>query len=140
MAEALLTMREKNIQIHSLLVVRNGDVVVDAYFYPYDGGTVHDLASVTKSVMTTLIAIAADQGKLDLDQPMVSFFPDRTIANLDARKERITVRHLASMASGLDSLGFAQDEGTLRDAGQPGLRAVRLGPQGRNGAGHAVRL
>ena len=101
-------MREKNIQIHSLLVVRNGDVVVDAYFYPYDGGTVHDLASVTKSVMTTLIAIAAEQGKLDLDQPMVSFFPDRTIANRDARKERITVRHLASMASGLDSLGLAR--------------------------------
>jgi CubicO group peptidase (beta-lactamase class C family) len=32
---------------------------------------------------------------------MVSFFPDRTIANLDARKEAITVRHLVSMTSGL---------------------------------------
>jgi hypothetical protein len=70
---------------------------------------------VTKSVMTTLIAIAAAQGKLDLDQPLVSFFPDRTIANRDALKERITVRDLAKMASGLDSVGFALDEGTLRD-------------------------
>ena len=85
-------MREKNIQIHSLLVVRNGDVVVDAYFYPYDGSTVHDLASVTKLLMTTLIGIAIDQGKLDLDHPVVSFFPEHTIANRDARKERMTVR------------------------------------------------
>ena len=61
------------------------------------------LASVTKSVMTTLIGIAADQGKIQLDQPMVSFFPDRTIANLDARKEHITVRHLASMMNGFES-------------------------------------
>ena len=76
---------------------------MDAYFYPYDGSTVHDMASVTKSVMTTLIGIAADQGKLDLDKPMVSFFPDRTIANLDPRKEKITVRHLAGMVTGLES-------------------------------------
>jgi len=71
LADALLTMRERNIQIHSLLVIRDGKALVDAYFYPYDGSTVHDLASVTKSVMTTLIAIAADQGKLDLDAPMM---------------------------------------------------------------------
>lgn len=101
LADLVLTIREHGIQIHSLLVVRNGYMVADAAFYPYDGRTIHDVASVTKSVMTTLIGIAVDQGKLDLDDKMVSFFPDRTIANLDARKEAITVRHLVSMTSGL---------------------------------------
>lgn len=101
LADALLAWRQQNIQIHSLQIVRNGYMVADATFYPYDGQTIHDVASVTKSVMTTLIGIAADQGKLDLDDKMVSFFPDRTIANLDARKEAITVRHLVSMTSGL---------------------------------------
>ncbi len=114
LAEALLTMREKDINIHSLMIIRNGEVVVDAYFYPYDGKTVHDQASVTKSVMTTLIAIAADQGKLHLDQPMVSYFPGRTIANRDALKERITVRQLTSMSSGLDCTS-ERDEETLRE-------------------------
>jgi CubicO group peptidase (beta-lactamase class C family) len=102
MAEGLLAMRQEEIPIHSLTIVRHGYVLVDAYFYPYDGSTVHDMASVTKSVMTTLIGIAADQGKLSLEDPMVSFFPDRTIANLDERKQRITVAHLASMSSGLE--------------------------------------
>jgi CubicO group peptidase (beta-lactamase class C family) len=114
LAEGLLAIGRQNLNLHSLLLVRNGQVVVDANFYPYDGKAVHDVASVTKSVMTTLIAIAADQGKLELDAPMVSFFPDRTIANRDARKERITVRHLASMANGLESMCLANDEGTLR--------------------------
>lgn len=114
LAEALLTMREKVIDIHSLLIIRDGAVVVDAYFYPYDGSTIHELASVTKSVMTTLIAIAADQGKLELDRPMVSYFPNNTIANLDSLKERITVRHLTSMSSGLNCTQEG-DEATLRE-------------------------
>ena len=114
LAELLQSIRELNVQIHSLLVIRNGYVVVDATFYPYDGQAVHNVASVTKSVMTTLIGIAADQGKLDLDDKMVSFFPDRAIANLDERKQDITVRHLASMSSGLDCDGTG-DEPTLQE-------------------------
>jgi CubicO group peptidase (beta-lactamase class C family) len=109
----LVAIQEQGINIDSLLIIRHGSVLLDAYFYPYDGKVAHDLASVTKSVMTTLIGIAVDQRKLQLDQPMVSFFPDRTIANLDARKEHITVRHLASMVNGFESGCLHGDEPTL---------------------------
>jgi CubicO group peptidase (beta-lactamase class C family) len=101
MAKGLLDLRQKSVRIHSLMLVRGKSVLMDAYFYPYDGKTPHDLASVTKSMMTTLIGIAVDQGKLSLDDKVVSFFPGRTIENMDARKESITVRHLATMTSGL---------------------------------------
>jgi CubicO group peptidase (beta-lactamase class C family) len=114
LAEALLTMQQNKTDIHSFMLVRNGYSVVDAYFYPYDGTTVHEVASVSKSVMTTLIGIAADQGKLSLEDTMLSFFPDYTIANQDALKERITVRHLASMSSGLDCTA-QNDEQTLKE-------------------------
>ena len=114
LAEMLQAIQKQNTQIDSLLVIRNGSVLLDAYFYnPYDGTFPHDLASVTKSFMTTLIGIAADQGKIQLDQPVVSFFPDRTIANLDARKEHVTVRHLAGMVNGFESGCMGGDEATL---------------------------
>jgi CubicO group peptidase (beta-lactamase class C family) len=71
------------------------------------------MASVTKSVMTTLIGIAAGQGKLDLEQPILSFFPGRTIANLDERKERINVRHLTGMVNGLESGCLEGDRPTI---------------------------
>ena len=112
-AEGIRTLQEKQAEIDSLLIIRNGYVVLDAHFDPYDGTFPHDLASVTKSVMTTLIAIAAKQGKLDLDAPMVSFFPNRTIANLDERKARLTVRNLASMRNGMELGCYEDDEGTL---------------------------
>jgi CubicO group peptidase (beta-lactamase class C family) len=109
-------MRDQGINIHSLTVIRNDDMVLDAYFYPYDGTTYHEIASVTKSVMTTLIGIAVDQGKLSLDDKMVSFFPNRTIANRGFWKNQITVRQLAGMTSGLDCIS-ANGEQTLTEMG-----------------------
>jgi CubicO group peptidase (beta-lactamase class C family) len=113
MAAGLQSMLDDGAEVDSLLVIRNGYVVLDAHFAPYDGTFPHDLASVTKSVITTLIGIAVDQGKLDLDQPVVSFFPDRTIANLDQRKKDLTVRHMVSMRNGMESLCYEGDEPTI---------------------------
>jgi len=112
LVEGLQEIKQNGISIHSIWIVRGGFVFLDAYFYPYDGSYYHDLGSVTKSVMTTLIGIAADQGELDLDQSMLSFFVDRTVANRDARKESITVRHLAAMTSGFE-VDLVDDENTL---------------------------
>jgi CubicO group peptidase (beta-lactamase class C family) len=102
LAEGLRQIQQKGIPIHSLLIVRNGKVLLNATFYPYDGQSPHSVASVTKSLSTLLIGIAIDQGKLSLDDKLVSFFPDTTIANPDSRKNDITIRDLASMSSGLD--------------------------------------
>jgi CubicO group peptidase (beta-lactamase class C family) len=113
LAEELQSLQESNIPIDSLLIIRNGDVLLDAYFTPYDGSFPHNLASVTKSIMTTLIGIAIDQGKIELDQSMISYFPNRVIANLDERKESITVRHLVSNQNGFESGCLSGDELTL---------------------------
>lgn len=86
----------------SLLIVRNGKIVADAYYAPYVAGIRHDLRSVTKSFMATLIGVLVQQGKLEsVDRPMLEFFAERTIANLDDRKKAITVQHLLDMTSGI---------------------------------------
>jgi CubicO group peptidase (beta-lactamase class C family) len=118
LAEALMEIRRRGLNIHSLLLVRDGQTVLDATFYPYDGSTPHDLASVTKSVTTTLLGIAVDQGTLRLNQTLLSFFQEVTVANRDARKERITLADLASMRSGLECLG------PPTDPDEPTLQAV----------------
>jgi CubicO group peptidase (beta-lactamase class C family) len=104
LAQGLRQINQSGIPIHSLMIVRNGKVLLDATFYPYDGRSPHSVGSVTKSLTTTLIGIAVDQGRLHLADKMVSFFPDFTIANLDARKSEITIGDLATMSSGLDCL------------------------------------
>src|SRR2546422_8986711 len=72
LAEALEVVRQRNINIHSLLIVRNGFVVLDAYFYPYDEKDLHDIASITKSLTSTLVGIAIGQGKIkSVNQPLL---------------------------------------------------------------------
>ena len=47
---ALEFARATNLPLHRVTVIRHGALVLDAYFYPYGPGLLHDTASVTKSV------------------------------------------------------------------------------------------
>jgi CubicO group peptidase (beta-lactamase class C family) len=88
---------------HSIMVVRHGYVVAEAYATPFEADMTHQLWSVSKSVTGGLVGILLRDGYLDsLDVPVLSFFPDRTFDNVDARKEAITLRHLLTMTSGLE--------------------------------------
>ncbi|HII80645.1 MAG TPA: beta-lactamase family protein, partial [Methanosarcina sp.] len=103
LAELLDYVQENDINIHSLLVIRNGYVVTDAYFYPFSNGSVHDVASVTKSVTGTLIGIAISEEYIaGVDQPVLEFFPNRTVANVDANKKAMTLEDLLTMRSGFE--------------------------------------
>jgi CubicO group peptidase (beta-lactamase class C family) len=113
LAEGLLKIQQKNIPIHSLIIVRNGRMVLNATFYPYNGQSPHSVGSVTKSLTTLLIGIAIDQGKLSLDDKLVSFFPDSSLANPDDRKNNIRIRDLASMSSGFECI-YEPNEPTVQ--------------------------
>lgn len=112
LAEMMDYLQEQNLfDIHSLLIIRNGYVVTDAYFYPYGPDKLHDLASATKSFMSTLVGIAIAQGFIEsVEQPVLNFFPERTVANLDANKEAMTLEDLLTMRSGLKCLGESTTE------------------------------
>ncbi|MCC6154416.1 MAG: serine hydrolase [Candidatus Hydrogenedentes bacterium] len=102
LTEAVRFARESNIHLHSLLVVRHGYVVLDAYFYPFQRGQLHDVASVTKSFTSTLVGMAVAQHKIaDLDRTALGFFPEKTAANLSQAKEAITLRTMLTMRAGL---------------------------------------
>lgn len=98
-------VREAGANIRSLLVVRHGYLVAEEYFLPqiYDVNTTHIVFSVTKSVVSCLIGIAIDKGFIDnTSQPLLDFFPDRTIANPSAWKDNITLEDVLRMRSGFE--------------------------------------
>jgi CubicO group peptidase (beta-lactamase class C family) len=90
-------------RLDSLLVVRHGKIVLEAYYAPYSAGILHTANSVTKAVVSTLVAIASNDGLLDsLNHRVIDFFDRHSIAKVDSRKEAITVQNLLDMTSGLD--------------------------------------
>lgn len=57
----------------SVLVVRHGRIVSETYVAPFNADLRHDLRSVTKSVVATLVGVAVQEGKIaSLDQKVLS--------------------------------------------------------------------
>ncbi len=103
LGRAVEFIRTEDFGVHSLTVIRNGYIVADAYFYPYAPGYTHDLASCTKSFSATLIGIAIKQGCIQgVDQALLDFFPERSVANIDDQKKAITLEQVLTMSSGLE--------------------------------------
>ena len=66
---------------------------------PAVSDTIYDLASLTKVVATTTMAmILVDEGRLDLDKAVGDYLPRFA----GAGKDRVTVRHLLTHSSGVD--------------------------------------
>ena len=102
-ALARLVTDGENRSCDSLLIVRHGRLVVEAYYAPYTGDIPHQMFSSTKAVASTLLGMVYKDGLLDrLDHRMVDFFTDRQIANMDDKKKAITVQNLLDMTSGFD--------------------------------------
>lgn len=103
LADAIEWIRTRRIPVHSLFIERNGHAVLDAYFFPFEDHETHDVASVTKSVISSLTDVARGEGApLDLDAPLSTLLPDETRMLDDPRKSAITLADLLSMTSGLD--------------------------------------
>ena len=89
--------------VHSLLILRHGKILLDEYFNGHKVEDANALYSCTKSVFSTIYGIAQDQGLLSLDQKIYDLYPDyRSKAGWSPEKDAITVGMLLSMTSGLD--------------------------------------
>jgi CubicO group peptidase (beta-lactamase class C family) len=89
---------------HSIVIVRKGYVIADAYFAGWTSDSIHTEQSVTKSVTSLVTGIALARGDIrSLDQPLVELLSKYTpIANLDDRKRALRVRDVLTMRTGLD--------------------------------------
>jgi CubicO group peptidase (beta-lactamase class C family) len=89
-----------DIEMHSLMVVRHGRVVAEGWWAPYSADRPQLLYSLSKSFTSTAAAFAQAEGLLDLDDAVVSHFPEFAADITDPRSRSMKVRHVASMASG----------------------------------------
>ena len=95
--------------LHSILIMKDDELVVEQYYREGERDEIHFLASVTKGFVAILTGIAIEQGYIDsVNQPMLDYFPEYKQAEKDERKHQVTIEHLLTMTS-----GFLWDEETL---------------------------
>jgi len=91
--------------IHSVLVVKDGVLVLEQYFEGNARNTIHEIRSATKSVGSMLTGIAIDKGFLNSDrQSIYDIFRDdyEPAGGWGDRARQVEIRHLLSMMSGYD--------------------------------------
>lgn len=84
----------------ALLVARRGQLVHERYFNGYGADSIATSFSMAKSVVSLLLGIAIDQGRVaSVQDPITRYLPE-LLAN-DARFANIRLQHLLSMRSGI---------------------------------------
>jgi len=102
-AEQLFRAVEKQVDtlgVHSMMLIRNGKVFAEGYWAPYRPNVPHMLYSASKSIVSTAIGFAYDEGLIDLDRRLDDIFTELPpSSNKWARL--LTVRHLLTMSTGI---------------------------------------
>ncbi len=97
--EMLEYIDANDIEVHSIIIWRNGTIPFEMYFGDYNRNVSHNLKSTSKGVISALIGVAVDRGMIDLDDRVTDYFPEYQLS--DPRKSQITVKHLLTMTAGL---------------------------------------
>lgn len=102
--------------LHGVVVARGGHIVLERYFEGEDNswgksrgliqfgpGTLHNLYSVTKSIVALVYGVALSQGKVPpTDAPLYEQFPEyKELVEADPRRKDRTIAHALTMTLGL---------------------------------------
>ncbi|QLI81387.1 serine hydrolase [Chitinibacter fontanus] len=99
LANMMKYLQTPGTNVDSVIVARNGQIVLEAYAAPNRSDIVHQVNSATKSVVSALLGIAIGEGKIKLNNTVADILPqyaDLPNANI------LTVEKLASMSTGVE--------------------------------------
>lgn len=93
-------VEEQGLELHSVMLLRHAHVVAEGWWSPYNADTVHLLYSLSKSFTATAVGLAVAEGRLSVDDPVLTFFPDEAPAEPHPYVQKMRVRNLLNMATG----------------------------------------
>jgi CubicO group peptidase (beta-lactamase class C family) len=112
----LEAIKESGQEFHSLMILRHGQVIAEAWWAPYSSEHRQQLYSLSKSFTGTAIGLAQSEGLLTVDDPVIKFFPDLLPGEISDNLAALKIRHLLSM-----SVGHAKDSILLLEASPAGV-------------------
>lgn len=93
--------------ITSIVVLYEGDLLLERYYNGANRETKHDTRSATKTITSAVAGIALEDGYLEsLDQPLSDFYDLSEFQNYSPLKDQVTIRHLLTMSSGFEGFDF----------------------------------
>ncbi len=83
--------------LHSVLIFKDGQLLKEEYFAPYEAGSLHRMFSVTKSFASLAAGGLIAEGKLRLSDRIVNYFPEYVPADPHPYLTAMTLENMLSM-------------------------------------------
>jgi len=93
-------VEQQKFELHSFMMLRHGQVIAEGWWEPYAADLVHTMYSMSKSFTSTAVGFAVAEGKLSVDDKVVSFFPDDLPAKISDNLAAMRVKDLLTMSTG----------------------------------------
>lgn len=88
------------VKFESVMVLKHGNVVYENWINDAAPEKPHVMWSVSKSFCATAVGMAISEGLLDLQDPVISFFPDQLPDEVSDNLKAMTIRDLLTMNCG----------------------------------------
>lgn len=99
----LSALEEVGTEMHSMMLIKGNDVFAEGSWKPYNKNDAHIMFSFTKSLTSTAIGFAVNEGKVSLDDKLVDIFPDKLPKEVNEYLKKADVRSLLTMSCGQDT-------------------------------------
>jgi CubicO group peptidase (beta-lactamase class C family) len=93
-------VERSEIELHSLMALRHGQVVAEGWWAPYTADRPHLLYSLSKSFTSMAVGLAIEEGLLSVNDSLLMHLADSAPADVDERLQKITVDDALRMATG----------------------------------------
>ena len=97
---AFLEAAARGHEMHSFMLVRHGRVVAEHWWHPYGPEHRHTLYSLSKSFASTAVGLAVAEGRLSVQDRVISFFQEDRPQSLDDNLVALRVKDLLTMSAG----------------------------------------
>ena len=92
-------LRKEGLAMHSVLIMRHGEIVSEAYAEPFDANSLHRMYSVSKSFVSIAIGVLEAEGKISINDTIDNYFPEYVNESTDQRIAKTKIVDLLRMAS-----------------------------------------
>lgn len=92
-------LADKQIPMHSLLLARQDQLFFEGYYAPCTADMPHRMFSVSKSFTAVAVFLLAKEGQLRLDDPIVSYFPEKLPPKVHPWIASMTIKDMLMMRS-----------------------------------------
>ena len=90
-------LSDKEIPMHSLLIMRDDKLIFEKYYAPYKADTLHRMFSISKTITALAIFLLIDKGLIGIDNSITDYFPEYVNSSTHRWVKDTTIRNMLEM-------------------------------------------